>query len=251
MKRFLRNKYTKLAKFIVAGSFAALSFLPGTAAIASGGGGSFPTLQLVSISSQFDASDCLYATIAGKNFTYAGPGYSTATLTGGTDFDITPSVVNVGRDGNFEQLISICYNGDEASPVTSVSNYTLSATDSNTNITALTAPVNISDPHPHIHVAIPNVGLTNGCATVTVLGDHFLKSGVVENYAILQFYKYAGTDHHVQYLEHQPWEVNVLGGGNIIIAASVCGLSKGDQFFVQATDEGSFFITDPVALQAH
>ena len=258
MKHFLWNKYAKLSKFIVAGSFVAISCLSGTAAYASGGGGSLPTLKFFSVPSQFEANDCLYARLVGKHFSYAGPNAYTVTLSAGPNFDVMPILppptippvlpqVHVGHDGNFEQLVSICYNGDKATPVTQVNDFTVSATDSTTNTTATTDPVNISDPHPRIHSTSSTIWLSNGCATVPIVGDHFIKSGVVENYATLQFYK--GTD-TADYLLSQPLEVNVLGGGNIAIAASVCGLSKGDHFFAQATDEGSLFTTNPVALQA-
>ncbi len=237
---------TTLLVYII-GSFFLLSLFSPQYAYAA----SQPELTLLAHASEFDFNDCTGATIVGKNFTHSG----TVLLTGLGDILVTPSQVSVGSEGNFEAKINSCYTGfasDGDGRLIGVRDFSVTATDTATSAVATTTPVTIVDPTPRVHVLSDNVPLFKGCATVGIIGDHFIASGLVNNVVSILAFRvdnaYTSGDNQ---LPHQPYQINALGGGNIAISAQFCGLAQGDVFVLLLQDRGSYNISDRIFIQTH
>jgi len=210
-----------------------------------------PSLTLLSHSTEFDANDCIRATIAGKNFTHAG----TVALIGLEKLSVAPSNVAVGTDGNFETLATFCYIGfaeNNDNRLVGVLDFAVAAIDLKTGDVASFMPLAIVDPLPNIKVLSSNVHLLHGCATVQVIGDHFIASGLAPNVVTLIANKVGDTRVFPDdQLAHPLYHFNTLGGGNIAVSAQYCGLVPGDKFFLLVQDGGSFYISNTVLIQTH
>ncbi len=218
-----------------------------------------PDLKLLSHATEFDANDCISATVAGKNFTRAGT--ATLTTTPGTATTIpyivstTPSTISIGSDGNFEAKVMSCATGfpNSGTRLTGALAFRVQATDSKTGVTVTTKPVFIIDPSPRIHVVSQNVSLLKGCATVRIIGDHFIASGLVTNVVSLLAYRSYDLDPFSRDpLPRRPSQTNALGGGNIAVSTQVCGLKPRERFYVSVQDKGSLgFSYDDLIIQTH
>lgn len=245
-------KYTALALLVLAtGSLLLFSALQPYAASAAAR--TRPSLTILSIAHEFDANDCAVATIRGKNFT--SPGFTGANaVLKASGLSITPATVSIGFDGNFDTRVNLCYPYFHPGGSRLVADYdfTIRATDTMTGEKATSMPLTIVDPTPHIRAYPTHVSLYGGCATVTIIGDHFIASGLATNYVSLHAYKLDMNGNQLSpELPHQPFQINTLGGGNIAISAMFCGLTAGDSFKVQATDEGSYYQSNAVIIRAH
>ncbi len=210
-----------------------------------------PSLTLLSHATEFDSNDCTRATIAGKNFTHTG----SVALISLDNLTVTPSRVLIGSDGNFETHATFCYIGysrNGGDRLVGVLDFAVAAIDTTTGILATFMPVAIVDPTPNIKVLSQKVRLLNGCATVKVIGDHFVASGLASNVVTLLTYKVGDTRPFPDdQLAHQLYHVNALGGGNIAISAQYCGLTQGDEFFLLGQDGGSYYVSNTVLIQTY
>jgi hypothetical protein len=210
-----------------------------------------PSLALLSHSTEFDSNDCTRATIAGKNFTHAG----SVALISLDNLTVTPARVSIGSDGNFETHATFCYigfTGNNSDRLVGVLDFAVAAIDTMTGNIASFMPIAIVDPTPTIRVLSPNVRLLNGCATVKVIGDHFIASGLAHNIVTLLTYKVGDTRTFPDdQLAHQLYRINALGGGNIAISAQYCGLTQGDKFFLLVQDGGSYYVSNTILVETY
>ncbi len=251
---FRKFKRPLLFVFII-GSFLLLSSFSSQSAYAE----SQPSLILLSHATEFDANDCINATVAGKNFTHAGTAILTTSPGTATTIpytvSTTPSKISIGSDGNFEAKVRSCATGflDSGTRLTAALAFRVQATDTRTDVTVTTKPVFIIDPSPRVHVVSQSVPLLKECATVGIIGDHFIASGLVSNLVSILAYKAYDADPFLNdRLPHQPDQTNVLGGGNIAVSTRICGLKPKERFYLLVQDRGSLeFSYDDIVIQTY
>ncbi len=251
---FHKFKIPLLFVFVIASFLLVTSFSSQTAYAALQ-----PDLKLLSHVTEFDPNDCISATVAGKNFTRAGTAILTTSPGTATTIpytvSTTPSKVSIGSDGNFEAKVTSCATGfpNSGTRLTAALAFRVQATDTRTGVVVTTRPVFIIDPSPRVHVVSQNVPLLKGCATIGIIGDHFIASGLVSNLVSILAYKAYDADPFLNdRLPHRPYQTYALGDGNIAVSTQVCGLKPEECFYLLVQDRGSLeFSYDDIIIQTY
>ncbi|GCE21244.1 hypothetical protein [Dictyobacter kobayashii] len=206
-----------------------------------------PMIQVLAYDHEFDANNCTVATVVARGFQTSSLFLSaTATLgmIGSATLTVTPPLVQLGVDGNFDVKATLCYPHTPLERLVQITDLQITATDSRSGVQATSEPLNITDPQPTINVLQTSVPQLAGCATVVVLGNDFLASRLAENDVAIQ----GSTDDSGQPLTVSPPHVNVLGGGNIAISTQFCGLAPKESFNIQVVDNGSLYSSNQLLI---
>lgn len=206
-----------------------------------------PTLKVLAYNHEFDADNCMAATVAARGFSSPHISLSAAAILGtigSAELAISPAQVAVGADGNFEMKAKICYPHEEFTRLVQITDLQITATDPTTGVQAVSEPLNVTDSQPTLRALHTTVSQSGGCATVVLLSNGVLASRLAANYVYIS----GITQDTGNTLTVQHPIVNTLGGGNVATSAQFCGLTPHESFNVQVYDLGSLYSSNQVTI---